>query len=287
MARTSKADVAKAKEAKQKKIAIGGAVVLVALLAIQGPKTLKMMHGTAAAPVTSTGPVTTTPTTGALPSDPNSLAAPTLGGTAAAATTTTTSSDLVSAAPVTADPGQLQTFEKFASKDPFAAQVKPGGSSSTPPASGGSSSSGGTGTSTNPTPTPPAPPATPPAPTAPAPTTAVVKLNGEVSSVSVGNDFPTAGATFSRVGAIFHLLSMTSTTAKIAIVGGSYADGAPAITLRLNTPLTLQNTADGSKYTLVLLSPTTQVAGAPTTGAAGTTSTTPSLPVVPSSGPGG
>ena len=38
-------DPLKAKEAKQKKIAIGGAVLLLALLAFQGPKTLKMLQG--------------------------------------------------------------------------------------------------------------------------------------------------------------------------------------------------------------------------------------------------
>ena len=38
-------DPLKAKAAKQKKIAIGGFVVLARVLAIQGPKTLKMLKG--------------------------------------------------------------------------------------------------------------------------------------------------------------------------------------------------------------------------------------------------
>ena len=38
-------DPIKAKQAKQKKIAIGGAVVLVLLFALQGPKLLKRLHG--------------------------------------------------------------------------------------------------------------------------------------------------------------------------------------------------------------------------------------------------
>ena len=129
--RASKQDVAKAKAAKQKKIAIGGAVVLVALLAFEVPKTMKMLNQKAAPPVVATT-ATTTPTV--TPADPNSLAAPTLGGTpttAAAPVPTDTTSDLVDAVPVSADPGQIQTFQKFASKDPFAVQVTPGGSSTT------------------------------------------------------------------------------------------------------------------------------------------------------------
>lgn len=285
--RASKQDVAKAKAAKQKKIAIGGAVVLVALLAFEVPKTMKMLHQKAAPPVVATT-ATTTPTV--TPADPNSLAAPTLGGTttAAAAAPTDTTSDLVDAVPVSADPGQIETFQKFASKDPFAVQVTPGGSSTT---GGSSKGSGGSSTTTTPTTLEPAPssPSAPTSPAASAPTSAIISLNGELESVAVKGDFPTAGATFSRVGTLFHLVSLTAKTAKIAIVGGSYADGAPAITLKMGTPLTLQNTADGTKYTLILEPPTTQIPAASATVTSPTpTATTPASTVsaVPS-GSGG
>ncbi len=60
-------DPLKAKEAKQKKIAAVGGVLLLALLGFQGPKTLKMLQGPQpVASPTSTAPVTTpgvTPTT--------------------------------------------------------------------------------------------------------------------------------------------------------------------------------------------------------------------------------
>ena len=46
-------DLKAAKAAKQKKIAIGGGVLLVLLLAIQVPRTMKMMNGHAAPPVVS------------------------------------------------------------------------------------------------------------------------------------------------------------------------------------------------------------------------------------------
>jgi hypothetical protein len=282
--RASKQDVAKAKAAKQKKIAIGGAVVLVALLAFEVPKTMKMLHQNAAPPVVQT--TATTPTV--TPADPNSLAAPTLGGTPAVAPATTptdTTSDLVAAVPVTVDPGQIETFQKFASKDPFAVQVTEGGSSGLSGSSAGrsSKSSGGSSTPTTNTPTTLAPaPSSPSVPSSPgsaaAPTSAIISLNGELQTVAVKGDFPTTGATFTRVGTIFHLVSLTAKTAKIAIVGGSYADGAPAITLKIGTPLTLQNTADGTKYTLILEPPTTQIpsAAAVTTSPAATVSAVPS-----------
>ena len=94
----------------------------------------------------------------------------------------------------------------------------------------------------------------------------------------LGGDFPSAGATFLRSGSLFHVVSLTAKTAKIAIVGGSYADGAPAITLKMGTPLTLQNTADGTKYTLILEPPTTPLPGATGTVASAPTSTTSVLP---------
>ena len=45
---------------------------------------------------------------------------------------------------------------------------------------------------------------------------------------------------------------MTRHTATISIAGGSYATGAATVTLRENKPVTLMNTADGTRYTLVL-----------------------------------
>ena len=102
-------------------------------------------------------------------------------------------------------------------------------------------------------------------------------------SVTVGGDFPTSGATFLRAGSLFHVVALTAKTAKVAIVGGSYADGAPAITLKMGAPLTLQNTADGTKYTLILEPPTTPLPGATGTVAGVPTSTTSAVP----SGSGG
>jgi hypothetical protein len=51
---------------------------------------------------------------------------------------------------------------------------------------------------------------------------------------------------------MFELVSLTNTTAKVSVAGGSYADGAATLTLRVNKPVTLVNTADGTRYTLEL-----------------------------------
>ena len=276
MARKTRQDAAKAKAAKQKKIAIGGGILLVALLAYQGPKVMKMMNQKPKPPILTAVGTTTPGATTAAPTDPNSLAAPTLGATPTAAApsagTDASSVNLVSAVPVAPDPGQLEAFNRLATKDPFAAQVSNGGGSA--PGSGSGKKGGGSGTQPPAVTTPP--PTTNPAPPAPAPSTATISLNGEQLSVSVGTDFPQAGATFNRVGAIFHLVSLTAKTAKISIVGGSYADGANTITLTMGKPLTLQNTADGTRYILILEPPSAQSgsSGAGSSGSSATPSTT-------------
>ena len=65
---------------------------------------------------------------------------------------------------------------------------------------------------------------------------------------------------------------------KISIVGGSYASGAPAVTLLENKPVTLMNTADGTRYKLILkpVGTATPAAAAPTS--ASNTSTTVTVP---------
>jgi hypothetical protein len=233
MARDRNADKLKAKSAKQKKIAIGGAVLLVVLLVVQVPKTMKMLNNKPKAPVveaTSTTPVTTAPqTSAAAPAPASSASAPT---------------QLVSAVALSPDPGQLRTFERFASKDPFTVQAAANPAPPSPP-----TPSSSTTTTTPVSVTPPAP----------LPTSAVISLNGVLMSVTVSSQFPISGPIFDRVGALFELVSLTKTTAKVTVVGGSYADGAPALTLRVGKPVTLQNTADGTRYTLVLEPQGTQV----------------------------
>jgi hypothetical protein len=93
-------------------------------------------------------------------------------------------------------------------------------------------------------------------------------------AVPVKTDFP-ADSPF------FTLVSMTTTTLKIGIAGGSLATGGQTVTLRKGKPLTLMNTADGTRYVIVFVSvgdtttPSTSTPSSGTTTTAAPTTTTP------------
>lgn len=266
-------DRAAAKAAKQKKLAIGLSVFLVAVLAYEVPHTMKMMNAKPAAVVVSSSapapPVVDTPSPTA--SSPVSTpaqapSAPTLSGSS--------STGLVAAVPVSADAGQLTEFTEFASKDPFSETVQKTvvtGSTSSPKSS----------------PKTAATPKAPKAPPTPPPTSAVISLNGELMSVAVGTEFPISGTVFDEVGSpLFQLDALTQKTAKVSIAGGSYADGAPTLALVVGKPVTLQNTADGTRYTLVLEPQGTIVPAAGSTSAStGATPTTSGTPTTTTQAP--
>jgi hypothetical protein len=266
--KNAQVDRAQAKAAKQKKVAIALSGVLVLVLVFEVPKTLKMMNAKAKAPVVSASastPPAATPT-----ATPASLPA-----TPASEPTPTAAPSLVSSVQVLPDPGQLTQFSEFASKDPFGETVQK------------TAGPGTTGSTPSSVPTTPSKPKTPPAPP---PNAAVLSVNGELMSVAVGAQFPTAGTVFDEIGSpLFQLDALTGKTAKVSIAGGSYASGAPSLTLTVGKPVTLQNTADGTRYTLLLEPPGTPVP-ATTPGSTGTTSTTPTTTtpdagtVVPSGG---
>jgi hypothetical protein len=276
-------DPIKAKQRRQKQIAIGGAALLLVLVAIQGPKLWKQLHSSSSTPAwlqasraqAATGaPISVSTPPGA------GTAAPAVGvpDTSTPSVPAAAGSVLVSDQAPTAGPGQLSSFGTFSSKDPFAAQVKVSAGSPTPadPVDGYGIPNGGSAGAGSPAPAaggsvvPGA--ATPPAtttPAVPAPTSAVIAVNGVLASVNVGTDFPTASPTVPAP--LFHLVSLTQHTAKIAIAGGSYADGVPTVTLVQGKSLTLENTADGTRYKLKLYPQGTQVPTTQTTTVATTT----------------
>lgn len=264
MAKSLAADQ-KAKVKKQKIILAVGGVLLLGLLAFQVPKMMAMLN--AKPPPDPPGAVEMPPN--GFPAGAAPLAAPSLAGAnGSTGTTATASSGIVDSSSLSATPasGQLVSFGRFASKDPFAQQIdtSPGGGT---PTSGGSGGSGGT---TTPKPVPPVGPLgpTPGAATPkPLPATASISVNGVAETLSVGVDFPVAAP-------IFHLVALTATSAKIAIVGGSYADGAATITLKKGKTLTLENTSDGSRYVLRLIALDPVASAAPTTTSTTPTSTT-------------
>ena len=266
-----KIDPLQAKAARQKKIAIVGGVLLLGLLAFQVPRTMKMLNsgGNVTTSAATTASSTTTP--GATP-----LAPPSLDGGSAASTTAsdTGSSVAVSAdgvqdpsAPLPASSGQLVSFNRFKSKDPFSQQITDCGTGgdgctaavSSPAAAaagggsassaGSSSSGGGTGTSAGKASAPsraPAPVAAASRAPAPKVTTATISVNGKAETVGVGKSFPADDP-------VFTMVALTRKEAKIGIAGGSLENGSAAIRLRLGKTLTLENTADGARYVLKLL----------------------------------
>jgi uncharacterized membrane protein YgcG len=264
-------DPLKAKQQKQKKILAVLGVVFLGVAAFMGPKLWKQLHPPPlpprVIPANGGNPVAGAPT----------LAAPTLSGAEVpGATTTDASGSLVAAGPTVQD-GQLASFSRFVSKDPFSQQLSDAASSSSSSPSGGSSGGGS------------ANPGLPGLPgSAPKPGTAVISVNGTLYTVATKTDFPQPSAADPTVVPLFHLVSVTTHTATISIAGGSYATGAPTVTLRENKPVTLMNTADGTRYTLVLkplgtaVSTGTGTSGSGNSGGGGTsttpTSTTVTLP---------
>jgi hypothetical protein len=89
----------------------------------------------------------------------------------------------------------------------------------------------------------------------------VISVNGVLYTVATNGDFPQASAADPAAVPLFHLISLTAHSAKISIVGGSYSSGSPAVTLTENKAVTLVNTADGTRYTLVLKPAGTNVPG--------------------------
>jgi hypothetical protein len=242
----------KAKAKRQKIIVAVGSVALLALLAFQVPRTLKMLHQSSAdSGSSSSSPSTSSTTTGP-------IAPPSLGGANTTPTAAAVSADGLSDPDSVPTPqsGQLLVFGRFRSKDPFSqqlAQCKAADGDTIPcPSTSGSST---TTTATAPANAPPTGGATvvqgstPPAPPPPAAkrSAARISVNGVPESVQVGSQFPAANPTFT-------LVSVSAGTAKVGIAGGSFATGGQTVTLKKNKPLTLMNTADGTRYVLRLLS---------------------------------
>jgi len=304
MARNKKpADAAKDKAAKQKKMAIG----LVCLLAVAMAYAVHTMSGLSSGSASSkpqavdpSAAVSTTSVAATAATASPAPAAPSLSGNpiaadpaaAAAGATAAGSTQLLAAVSPPADAGQLESFSHFESKDPFA------GGAGSKPASGGTSSGSGSGGS--PGSSPASPPAVPPAPPTPPPSSAVISVNGLSELVSTLGNFPASNPNATSNG-LFELVSLTAKTAIISVVGGSYAGGAQTLTLKVNKPVTLVNTADGTRYTLVLYpqgtaapsaasaSGASGTPGATTTPAtttpATTTPDTTTTPTTPTSGP--
>jgi hypothetical protein len=240
-------DIRAAKDQKMKKVAIGLAVVFVAVLAYEVLPHLMHKGGSSAA----AAPAATTPTSAPTTATSTPAPATTPPGTAAAAVTPTATSTKITNSDQTPNVGkaQLYSFSKFSGRDPFAQQIV--AATAGQPAQGSPTQTGSSTTSSS-------------SATAATGTTAAVKhhqpmrtlavtgsariaVNGRVQVVRVGASFPSANP-------LFRLVSVTNGVAKIGISSGSYSSGAKAVTLRTGRSLTLVDTADGIRYQIRLVS---------------------------------
>lgn len=251
MARKNKAADAmkRQKEARQKKILIGLAPLLLLLLVWQGPGTLSAMTGGSAepppvvAPEGSDGGTTPSgdldPATGAAPTTAGG-AMPTATDPAAAPASLPNTTDLV-----TPGPGQLVAFDRFLGKDPFRQQVTPtvetpsgadgggdpGGAPTEPPPGGGAPTP-------TPTPTPPPPSATFEA--------AVLEVNGVQQTVVKRGTFPSSDP-------IFRLFSIKRGSIEFGLVSGQFTEGEERIVVKAGKSVTLVSQPDGQRFVIRLI----------------------------------
>jgi hypothetical protein len=241
----------KAKAKRQKIYAGVGGVILVAVLAFQVPRTMKMLNP----PGEASASTPSSPTA----SSSSPIAAPSLsGGNATSGASASGGDGLVDSDALPApQSGQLLAFGLFRTKDPFVQQINLGGTTGAAAAPGpaGTTSPAGTNGAAGTKPLAPsttggsngggsAPASTPPPAAA---TTAEISVNGVAQTVQVGGVFPSSDP-------FFKLVALTPKSAKISIAGGSLANGAATVMLTKAKPLTLQNTSDGTRYVLRLLS---------------------------------
>lgn len=231
-------DIREAKDRRAKRLAIGGAVLLVAVLAFEMPKVLKGHGGSSS----STPPAATTTTTpGYTSTTPTSTPVATASAAVLPATSTKlTSSDV---APRRLK-SELYSFSHFAGKDPFVQQVSASDITSSPSGtSGGSSAAAGTCCTAL---------ASPSAQTTSARMLArtgavMLQVNGKAQTVRVGGSFPSSNP-------LFKLVSVSHGLVRIGIASGSYQSGAQTVSLVSGRTLTLVDTADGVRYRIRLLS---------------------------------
>jgi hypothetical protein len=225
-------DVREAKDRRSKRLAIGGAVLLVAVLAFEMPKVLKG-HGGSSSSTPPAATTTTTPSYGA-------STTPTPVATASAAVLPATSAKLTTSdLSPRRSKSELYSFSHFAGKDPFVQQVSASDITSSP-----SGNSGASGVIT----AGPAPSAQTTSARMLARTGAVtLQVNGKTQTVRIGGSFPSSNP-------LFKLVSVSHGLVRIGIASGSYQSGAQTVSLVPGRTMTLVDTADGVRYRIRLLS---------------------------------
>jgi hypothetical protein len=306
MTSTAAAALAKKRVRRQKQFLAVGTVCLLGIVGYQLPKMLGGHHQTAAPAL----PTTMTSTVAASP--PAVADVPVAGALR--------DTDGIA---VERDTSQLLSFGLFKSKDPFVQQLSdvpaaaPAAAAAPTPAAAPvqkkktTTSKGGTSAATPNSPVPPgpsvittpapvptstlasptpvipptgvavAPSATTTTPAAPpsAPATALISTNGVCEQVPVNGTFPANEDLFRVVE-----IAKSGKWVKIGIAGGSYDSGQATATAKLGVKLTLVNTADGSRYVIVLQAKCTPAQSVPAPTSTPTL-TTPVPAVVPAPAP--
>jgi len=221
------------KDKRAKRMAIGGAILLAAVLAWEVPHFLNKKTPSSSTS-TTTAAATTTPGVTTPTATPAGTAAPAVAPTAS---TKLPDSDAAPKAGKTA----LASFSEFPSKDPFVQQVSvpkasPDATGAAPsPASGSSQGSSGSSSVQQAS-----------VRTLARGGVAMISVNGKTETVRVGGSFPSSNP-------VFRLVSLSNGGAQIGIANGSYASGAQTVSLTGGKTLTLVDTADGARYHVRLL----------------------------------
>ena len=260
----TKPDLKAKQKARNQKIILGvGGVLLVGVLAMQLPKMLKHGSSSSAPPpatITNADGTVTTPPPVSTPATPGSPTAP-INVSASKRSALVAGVTLSPATTPDAAQGQLWSFSRFKTKDPFVPQVKD--SSSAGPTTSSPSSAPGTagGTTGSPSGT-----ANPPVAAA-LPTFATLTVNGHIQKLTLKDAFPKADP-------IFILVNLKGDTARIGVAGGAFTAG-NTVVIQIGKKVTLMNTTTGQRYVvkLVYVGATAETI-APFSAAAATTTTT-------------
>jgi hypothetical protein len=254
----TKVDALAAKQAKQKKILVVLGIVLLAVVALQGPRLLKQVGGSSSSPAPAASAADQEQAAAA-----SAAAAATPGAPAAStAAAPVASSVSLATARTSANPrrpaeeGQLRAFSLFTPKDPFVQSLPDETSGATSPtgeptlsdtqpgaagkkaAAAAKASSGPATSAAKAGPSQTAPPDGPPE-------YATISINGTPEQLALDDMFPAQED-------VFVLLSLKPKSAEISIAGGKLTKG-ESLTLKMGKPVTLVNTATGARYALKLL----------------------------------
>jgi hypothetical protein len=255
----TKVDALAAKQAKQKKILVVLGIVLLAVVALQGPRLLKQVGGSSSSPAPAVSAAdqeqAAAASAAAAAATPGAPAASTAAAPVAASVSL--ASARTSANPRRpAEEGQLRAFSLFTPKDPFVQSLpdetsgatSPTGEptlSDTQPGAAGKKAAAAAKASSGPATSAAKAGQSQTAPTEGPPEYATISVNGTPEQLALDDMFPAQED-------VFVLLSLKPKSAEIGIAGGKLTKG-ESLTLKMGKPVTLVNTATGARYALKLV----------------------------------